>query len=156
MRWYKGEIQTKIEDLKASKQDASPYSRKRFPQAEDYKGNRQPANTGQAFVIPYTTGDSGNIGHTTDSRNTTADNSSKILIANYVNTCGISGSRRFANGPEVQTLTSLRQEKPHRNSQDNTQIEQDAMLEKNWSENGDFLKKLGEGGVDKYAHEVFA
>src|SRR5699024_1612271 len=86
----------KIQDVESAEKESSPYSVQRFPQSEDYKGNRKPSSVAEAVIRPGSAGVLHNEVQAAQTRKTCADAGGKIFILRNVDSRRVRGRRAFS------------------------------------------------------------
>lgn len=127
-----------------------------LPKAEDDERDSQPADAGQALVVPHAACDAGDVGNAADGGDAAAQHGGQIFIAGDVDTGSVRRCGGFADGPEIQALARLIQEPCKEDGKREGEIRQNVVLEQQRAEHGNVAQEGGEGGVHEDRLEIVA
>ena len=105
LRGNERNAQAQVQVLQAAEQDAAPDGCGRLPKAEDDERDSQPADTGQALVVPHAACDASDIGDAADGGDAAAQHGGQIFIAGDVDTGSVC---RCGDSPTARRYRPLR------------------------------------------------
>src|SRR5699024_6243252 len=129
-----GDVQ--IQDVESAEKESSPYSVQRFPQSEDYKGNRKPSSVAEAVIRPGSAGVLHNKVQTAQTRKACADAGGKIFILRNVDSRRVRGRRAFSDRAEIQSVSGAEQENGKHHCSNDAQVSHKTIAEEKVSQHG--------------------